>query len=135
MGALEGWLGRAATIVGSTLTIGAVLLWLVWPRVKAGLRRELQEVTRENTATIRDQLASDQPDTVAGHAKRAAQAASELPGIRRTVDQLAVSINELTAWQVTTDRRLHQLEDTMTSLLVGQLRRLLSEDHPDRDPD
>lgn len=111
--------GAVVTLSGFT----GVLWWLVWPRIED----KLQEVVSE-VGGVRHVLDDDAPGSIGRHARVAAGAAAELPGIRAELERLASEQRNLGEWRLDVDRRLGGVEQVMVALAGPELRRRLLED-------
>lgn len=119
--------GIAATLTAVGI-IGGALGWLVWPRIEDRFEDIARSIGRVEEQTGAANSATP-PDSLAAHAKRAAQAASEIPQIREQlrrvggdVERMAEKQNQLDAWQRATDARLLKLEEALIALMAGELR-------------
>lgn len=125
MSPLELLATTAAAITGLTI-VGGALGWLLWPRVEERFEQIARSIGRVEQQTGAAQVT--QPDTLAAHAKRAAQAAAEIPAIHEKIALMAEKQDALDAWQRATDSRLLKLEEALIALMADELRGRLRRD-------
>lgn len=133
MDAAQQLLVMLAALLGVVVTVGGAIWWLVVPRIKAGVATIVAE-QRQQTMQLAD---VNTRGTVAYSARIAADAAAQLPQLRRTVDQLvtdshtwreiAERLNTVDVLQDNLHGRVGSLEQAMIAYLGGSLAEAIAE--------